>query len=168
MSVSSFLNGELLNHKMQPAANGMEVAKWQPKASLVPLLDKFFAEVSQVDHTYQANADFMWSFAQSFGHKFKSEEEKLDAQQMYKHLSIYLSFALNLLIEREDLVQRYISFLKELNVTITKDEVWEWIGNNAGSIAAEIQMSYFSMYDVIFEQELEKYVEMKLEQFYKQ
>lgn len=167
ISIASCLHGELLNHEMQPAANGMEVATWQPKPSLIPLLDKFYIEVSQVDHTYQANADFMFSFAGSF-HQWKSEEEKLEAQRSHKYLSIYLRFALYLLREREDLVKRYISFSNELlNIKLTEDEFWESLFNSyVPEATPEFKISFFFMYDVLFEQEVEKYVETSLKDFY--
>ncbi len=163
--------GQILNSQNQPAASGDEFTSWQPNPSLIPLLDRFYADASQTDYTYQLNANFFCSLYQSVSsHAWKSEEEKLEAQRLYKYIAIYLHYAFDLLQKRKDLVQRYLSVWKEATgQEFTEDDFWQYCSTDDESVfTPEAKLLNFFLTDIIVEQEIEKYVESSLKSLYQE
>lgn len=164
ISITSCVHGELLNDEMQPAVDGISAYTWAPKASIIPLLDKFYVEVSLNDHTYKSDADFL--FAMNDDHQWSSEQEKAEAKLVCRYLSIYLRFAVDLLSERQDLIQRSKAFVLENNNSMPTQQEWEFLFNTIGAPATMcVTILPYFMNDVLFEQEVETHVQKSLENF---
>lgn len=188
LNVCHLAHAEFVNNQNQPVTEMSEVAKWQPKSVLIPLLDRWYADIPQIGVSYQEfqeiiknhdteffdkpNAShqefqFFGNFMESGFNPSASQEHVKEAEKLYKYLSLYIGYALDLILERSDLAEQYIKHMKEMNERLTQKEIkahFEQIKNK--TLKSWVGLTYYFMANRAFEKEVENSVQAFLHNKY--